>query len=183
MRNLLRDRRKPKELAANSQVIEITEKICDFKRLEQIVGGDLDVLEPAKIPTGWRKAVVSGELRFGFADAQKALPAVEGEVVARLQVVCQRCLEPMPLRLCATVRLLFAEQPDEGLEGFEVWEMDEERLRPLDLVEELLIMELPFSAVHVDDAACKVVGTPDNAASGEVIRPFAGLRTQMEKEN
>lgn len=183
MGNLLRDRRNPKELAANSQIIEFTEKIGEFRRLEQIVEGDLGVLEPAKIPPGWRDAAVTGELRFGFVDAQNALPAVEGEVGTTLQVACQRCLEPMPLHLHARVRLLFAEQPAESPEGYEVWETGEERLRLLDLVEELLIMELPFSAVHVDDAACKAVGTAVNERSGDTIRPFADLKAQMDKED
>ena len=183
MGNLLRDRRKPEELAENSQLFEFTEKIGEFKRLEQIVGDDLEVLEAAKIPPGWRDAVVTGELRFGFADAQKTRPAVEGQVAATLQAVCQRCLQPMPLHLRVMVRLLFAEESAEGPEGYEVWETGEERLRPIDLVEELLIMELPFSAVHVDDAACKVAGTVVNERAGDMIRPFADLKTQMGKED
>jgi uncharacterized metal-binding protein YceD (DUF177 family) len=183
MGNMLRDRRTPKELAANSQIIEFAEKIGGFRRLEQIVEGDLEVVEAAMIPPGWRDAVVTGELRFGFADAQKALPAVEGEIATTLQVACQRCLTPMPLQLHAQFRLLFADYPAESPEGYEVWEMGDERLRPLDLIEEILIMELPFSTVHVDDTACKAVGTADSDGSGEMIRPFADLKAQMGKKD
>jgi uncharacterized metal-binding protein YceD (DUF177 family) len=185
MGNPLRDRRTPQELAASGQVIEISDKIGSFGQLAEIVGGDLETLDPDKLPRGWRDAVVEGRLSFGFADAQQGLPALEGTVAVTIDAVCQRCLGPMLLPLVADLRLLFIDaESDAGIaEGFEVWEMEEERLRPLDLIEEVLIMSMPISALHVGDAVCVEPGTDEAASEKGTTRPFAGLKSQMEKDN
>ncbi|NIL92977.1 MAG: hypothetical protein GTO71_00705 [Woeseiaceae bacterium] len=182
MGNPLRDRRTPKELAASRQVIDFAIKITDLEQLTAIVEGDLETLDPDKLPSGWRETQATGQLRFGFADAQEALPQLEGEVSATIDVVCQRCLEPLSLPLAVELKLLFA--ADEAVDGgddFEVWELDEESIRPLDVVEEALIMALPLAAMH-DNEKCR---SPDEAEAGEsvTIRPFAALKSQMEKEN
>ena len=179
MGNLLRDRRSPSDLASSSQVIEFTEKLGDFGRLAGIVRADLDRLDPDTLPRNWRAAPVAGRLSFGFADAQERLAALEGRVAVTLDTVCQRCLRPMRLPLAVELRLVFASgaNPIDG-EGYEVWELDEEGLRPMDLVEETLIMALPLAARHGPGQACD--GAPiavDEA--GDTVRPFASLKEQM----
>ncbi|NIV18585.1 MAG: hypothetical protein GWN47_09335 [Woeseiaceae bacterium] len=183
MGNPLRDRRTPQELAASGQVIEIADKISDFGELSRIVGADLEALDPDKLPPDWRDADVVGQLSFGFADAQERLPALEGEVAVTIDAVCQRCLEPMKQPLAVTLRLLFGKGgPDAVEDGYEVWEMDEERLRPLDLVEEVLIMAMPLATLHDSDAACATTAGREEAP-GSTTRPFADLKSQMEKDN
>jgi hypothetical protein len=71
MGNPLRDRRPLAELAGQGQVIEIMEKIRNFERLAGIVDADLAVLDPDKLPQGWRDSAVTGRLAFGFVDAQQ----------------------------------------------------------------------------------------------------------------
>jgi uncharacterized protein len=183
MGNPLRDRRTPQELAASGQLIEIAEKVGDFKELSRIVGADLETLDPDKLPQHWRAVEVVGQLRFGFADAQDRLPALEGEVSVTIDAVCQRCLEPMKLALDVDLRYLFTEAgPDAVEDGFEVWEMDEELLRPLDLVEEVLIMAMPLAALHGSDVACAETESPEET-KGTTTRPFADLRSQMDNDN
>ena len=100
-----------------------------------------------------------------------------------IDAVCQRCLEPMKLPLTVDLRYLFTEAgPDAVEEGIEVWEMDEELLRPLDLVEEVLIMAMPFAALHGSDAACAETESPEET-KGTTTRPFADLRSQMDNDN
>jgi uncharacterized protein len=185
MGNPLRDRRTPQELAASGQVIEISEKISSFERLAGIVGGDLDTLDPDKLPSDWRNAAVVGRLSFGFADAQQGLAALEGTVAVTIDAVCQRCLEPMQVPMAADLRLLFAAGDSDVAcaEGFEVWEMEEERLRPLDLVEEVLIMSMPISALHEDDESCAEPDIEATTGERETTRPFADLRSQLDKGN
>jgi uncharacterized protein len=184
MGNLLRDRRNPSELAASGQVIEFSEKITDFERLTEIVGGDLETLDPDKLPPDWRDTVVAGQLSFGFADAQKGLPTLQGKVAMTIDAVCQRCLEPMQVPLAAELRLLLGGDGSAIADddGYEVWELEDETLRLLDLVEEALIMAMPFAAAHVDNEACNESGATDEVSS-ERIRPFAMLKSQMEKDN
>ena len=183
MGNPLRDRRTPQELAASGQVIEITEKISEFKELDRIVGADLETLDPDMMPPDWCDADVVGQLRFGFVDAQDRIPALEGEVSTAIDAVCQRCLGPMKLPVAVDLRYLFAGAGQEAADdGFEVWEMGEERLRPMDLVEEVLIMAMPLAALHESDAACAKTKSPEET-TGKTTRPFADLRSQMENDN
>ena len=184
MGNLLRDRRTASEWAASGQTIEFSEKINSFKRLAGIVENDLEALDPDKLPPDWRDNVVAGQLSFGFAAAHGGVAALDGRVSATIDAVCQRCLESFRVPLEAELRLLFAgdkSAPDDD-DGHEHWELDEEKLRPLDIVEEALIMAMPLTAMHVDDEICR---EPDAAEidSGEKIRPFAMLKSQMEDED
>jgi uncharacterized metal-binding protein YceD (DUF177 family) len=184
MGNPLRDRRTAAEFAAVGQVIEFTDKISSFAGLAAIVEADLAALEPSRIPSAWRDSEISGRLQFGFVDAAGRLPIVSGRATTTIDVVCQRCLEPFRLTLRVEPKLLLldAEQVVDDYEEFEVWELDEAALRPQDIVEELLIMALPYSAMHSRMAECKVFSAselPDDAGPAELKRPFADLRSQM----
>jgi len=183
MGNPLRDRRTAAEWAAVGQVIEIAEKLGSFEQLTAIVEADLAALEPAKMPAGWRESVVAGELIFGFADAQNRVPAVECEVAATVDALCQRCLEPFRLAVQTEAKLLLLELDEaaEEYDEYEVWELEESTLRPQDIVEELLIMALPFSAMHVDSASCKALSAKADD-SEELTKPFADLRAQMTQD-
>ena len=89
----------------------------------------------------------------------------------------------MPLEADTKLLLLELEQDADGYDEYEVWELEERLLRPLDIVEELLIMALPFSAMHAESAACRALSgdTPDNAE--KMTTPFAALREQMAEDN
>ncbi len=181
MGNPLRDRRPLSDLANRSQVIDIKADIASFPRLEQIVKDDLSRLGAGKLPAGWQQAVVSGRLEFGFVDAQRQIASMSGTVWLTLDAVCQRCLRAMKLPLEVDLRLVFAtaeqEMPDSG--GYEVWELEETRVRPFDIVEENLVMALPLVVAHTDTAACDQDISSATADTGRTVRPFAHLKAQM----
>ena len=184
MANPLRDRRTAAEWAADGQVIDFAKKLSFFGRLASIVEEDLAALEAAKMPANWRDSVVSGRLEFGFADPQRRVPAVVCEMTATVDAVCQRCLEAfrLPLQTEAELLLLALEETAEGYEDDEVWELDGDTLRPLDIVEEMLIMALPFAAMHTDTESCRALSA---SADDEEKRttPFAALRAQMTQDH
>lgn len=181
MGNPLRDLRTPSDLAISGQVIEFTEKLSNFEGLAKIVEADLLALDPVRLPVNWRDSLVTGTLSFRVASAHKGLPVLEGQVAATLDAVCQRCLGPFQMPLEVQLRLLFADghkSEDDG-GGYEVWELAEETLRPLDIVEEALIMAIPFSATHVDSDICARMD--EKIESGvKKLAPFAGLKAQMD---
>ena len=186
MGNPLQDRRTAADLASVGQVIEIADKLSSFEGLASIVEADLAALDPDKMPSGWRDSAVLGELQFGFADAEKRIPVVTGRATATVGAVCQRCLEPFRLQLEIEPKLLLLEmeQSDGGYPDFEVWELDEQTVRPQDIVEELLIMAMPFSAMHDNMADCKAftsVESSDDDAE-KLVTPFATLRSQMTQK-
>ena len=186
MSNPLRDRRPVTELAAVGQVIEFAEQISDFKSLAAILEADLAALDPDRIPSAWRESSVSGRLQFSYADVAGRIPMLTGSADAKAVAVCQRCLEPFELTLCVEPGLLLldAEEVAEGLDDFEVWEIDEHVVRPQDIVEELLIMAMPFSAKHDNMAECKALLSAKSSVDEDVeklVNPFADLRSQMQQ--
>ncbi|MBT8100079.1 MAG: DUF177 domain-containing protein [Gammaproteobacteria bacterium] len=180
MGNPLRDRRDPQNLAANAQVIEINEQLGDFDGLAEIVAADLDALDEALRPQQWRERDVTGELRFGYGTAQAGLPLLSGTVEVCIDAVCQRCLKSMRFPLRAELELaLAAPQADIGEAGdLEVWELDSELIRPIEIVQEALIMALPLVAMHSKDGHCDN-GEPEFDERNETTRPFADLRQRM----
>jgi uncharacterized metal-binding protein YceD (DUF177 family) len=185
MGNPLRERRTAADLAACAQVIEIASKIGDFERLSIIVDADLAALDADRMPTGWRDSAVKGSLEFGFADAQQLLPKVSCRVEATVDAVCQRCLEAfrLPLEVEADLLLLELGQDADDFDELEVWELEETLLRPQDIVEEMLIMALPFSAMHADSASCKALSPEVEESAEKTTTPFAALRDQMAQDN
>ena len=184
MGNPLRVRRPLGELAARGQVIEIAEKIGSFERLAGIVEADLATLDPDKIPQDWRDARVTGQLEFGFADAREQVVSLVGDVALTVDVVCQRCLEPFRLALHSELRLLptTGEQGVSAAADMEPWELDDERVCPAEIVEEVLIMALPLSAMHDNAAACREFEATGDEA-GQTTRPFAALKARLEEDN
>ena len=179
MGNPLTDRRTPQELAMSRQVVELADKIGEFERLSAVVAADLDALDAEKRPAGWRDALVAGRLEFGFAGGREDTPALDGEVETTISAVCQRCLEPMQLTLRAELKLLLANRE---YDGYEAWELDGETVRPLDIVDEALVMAMPISAMHTDSDKCRPVAATTDVAEDKT-RPFAALRAQMEESD
>ena len=183
MGNPLRVRRPVAELAAKGQVFEMAEKIGSFERLAGIVAADLATLEPDKIPDHWRDSPVTGRLEFGFVDAQMQVASLEGEVAVTLDAVCQRCLEPFRLNLSTELRLLptMVGQGVSGGADFEVWELVEDTICPAEIVEEVLIMAMPLSAMHDSAEACGGYEPADEQVE-QTTRPFAALKAQLEQD-
>jgi uncharacterized metal-binding protein YceD (DUF177 family) len=182
MGNPLQDQCTAIELASSGQVIEISNKISYFGGLSSIVEADLTALSPDKMPTGWRDRDVHGELQFGFAGIEARVPIMTGSVTVIVDAVCQRCLELMQfeIRIEPKLLLLSSERSVDGYDEFEVWELAKTELRPQDIVEELLIMALPLSAMHNKTADCKALSSSvDDEGREELVRPFATLRSQM----
>ena len=184
MGNPLHDRRTPQDLAASGQVIEIANKVGDFERLAGIVEADLAALNPDKLPRDWRDAKVAGQLGFSFVAMPGNVPALEGQVTVTIDAVCQRCLKPFGLPLEVELRYLFGgdQAAGNGGDDYEIWDLHDDKLCPADLVEEALIMALPLAAMHENDANCNK-DRSDEGRTDNTIRPFASLKTQMDKEN
>jgi uncharacterized protein len=184
MANPLFDRVVPKEFAARGQLIECKGKMGDFERLVEFVEADIAAVSEDMRPQRWRAEPVDIRLQFGWADGPQGVPSLTGRASAQIPAVCQRCLEAFELSLEASLKMLLVEPgewPD--LAGYEVWELEEEALRLADIVEESLVMAMPLAPTHGSMESCAGL-LVENIASGlETVRPFADLRSKMEKSN
>ncbi len=176
----LRDRQSLEALTEKKLVIEIAEQIGSFDGLADSVRQELSALGEAERPTGWRELPVRGRLVFGRGGSDRA--TLSGQLNAGVPAVCQRCLEPFVWPLATGVELFFVtpDSPVTGSEAREPWELTDELVRPIDIVDELLVMALPLAARHEDGAGCSPDGPPD--AKGHKTRPFAILPAQMGRK-
>jgi uncharacterized protein len=74
-----------------------------------------------------------------------------GQIRATLEVVCQRCLEPMPVEVKSEVRLGIVRRESEAVAlppEYEPLQVDGERISLLSVVEDELILALPVAPLH-----------------------------------
>lgn len=177
----LRDRRPVNELAKKGQHIEISAKIGDFERLVNVIEKDFALLQAADVPSDWRDTPVLGRLDFSFADRDGEVAALDAELKTRVAAVCQRCLRPFEWPLQATLKLKLdeSESTTEQSDGYELWELDDDTICPLEIVDEALTMALPLSARHEDKNECVDIGS--DGPGSRMTTPFASLRSQMDE--
>ncbi len=173
----------PRQWAEIGQAIDFQEKIKDFPRLYDSLADDLAALDESADPGDWSGRPVIGTTRFTFLDTNSGL--VVAQLVARVDApaVCQRCLRLLRVSLEIDERYLLVAQGEEvGRDDYEHWDYDGDRLRPLDLVDEALVMALPFAARHAASEGCSAPIVADAPAAEKTIRPFAGLKDALEAE-
>jgi uncharacterized protein len=121
---------------------------------------------------------VRASLKFGLGAGGRVL--ISGDIDASLMLQCQRCLEPVRVPVISTFR--FAVQVGSGGEdapqGFELLDDRGEGIVPADLVEEELLLALPFAAAHGSIEECgelaKRLASP--GLDKDSKHPFAVLR-------
>ncbi|MBT5330168.1 MAG: hypothetical protein HOL48_00090 [Porticoccaceae bacterium] len=125
----------------------------------------------------------TAELRF-FWDEQKRL-RVTGQVAAQMDVLCQRCLEPMPLNLEVAVNAAVVwteEQVTQLSSELEPWIGEEERVNAQELLEDELLLALPIMPAH-EQQDCEGLSsftTEPNEEPGERQKPFADLASLIK---
>jgi uncharacterized protein len=171
----------PKDLADRSYTIEKPGKIDDFDRLVEVIEKDLEDQGKQDLPQTWRQAPVDIKLRFGFSAAWPGIPSLEGELSTTVAAVCQRCLEPFDMALKTDVRLLFPRRDVSVNSGeeYEVWELDEDTVTPAEIVEEALIMAMPFSTLHASSKDCSMWPEESEEDTPDKVRPFADLKSLL----
>ena len=125
-------------LADRGAVLEGSIELSQLGRLKGLLGST----------EGTVRARIS--LRRGYDDL--LLVALECE--AQLELVCQRCLEPVQHELRERVDFAVAETEDSWAvlpQGMELIALNGDRLQPATLIEDELIVSLPLVPRHGDD--------------------------------
>lgn len=138
-----------------------------LRRMERLAGSLCDA-----------QGRVDVELHFG-RDAQR-IPFVQGRVQARLTMICQRCLEPMEVRIERDLLLaLVRSEAETGrLPGkYEPLLVTPEPMAVAGIVEDELLLALPIVPLHAAGEPCRV-RTPyraDDDGVAQARHPFAVL--------
>ncbi len=132
------------------------------------------------------EGVVEVDLMFQVDDI--GVPCIRGELHATLQVICQRCMEPMKLAIDASVSLGLLKREDRGEElpgEYEPLVIDEHPASLSDIIEDELILALPVVPMHelTECPAAEYVAAGTEATEETVTEnPFAVL-TQLKSNH
>ncbi|KOR31077.1 hypothetical protein TI04_02745 [Achromatium sp. WMS2] len=117
---------------------------------------------------------------------------IRGQISGNVQLTCQRCLEPisMELVLKPTLALIrdYAEM-EQLPDAYEPLLVTNSQLRPLDIIEDELILALPTIPMHTQDASCSIpkslktdkLTNQEFRPSGCIERPFQVLEQMKHK--
>ena len=98
-------------------------------------------------------SVMAFDLIFSFND--RGVPVVKGQIHAELKTQCLRCYEPMllPLSLAVNLQLMDLDSSlARGLDDDDVLTFAGQTLQLKDLIEEEIILNMPMSPRHLDNA-------------------------------
>jgi uncharacterized protein len=130
-------------------------------------------------------------LAFGHDEEGRKL--LSGTLKASVQVLCQRCMGPMPLAIASSLELLVSDEGRQpGQEALEVVSMEEGNLDVVGLIEDELILSLPLAPVHDDNDCSTALNSYREQTQGReqgLSNPFSilaslrGDRTNSEDDN
>lgn len=136
------------------------------------------------------------EVALKFARGIQGRRQITGELTARAQVTCERCLEPVEIQLSESIQLVLLESESEAaaLEPeWDPWLSDHYKLQLAELVDEQVILALPIVNLHREKDCIEALGYQQAAEPGEqgaadtdgAENPFAVLKAlkQSGKEN
>lgn len=115
-------------------------------------------------------------LKLAFSRTENGLTCITGSYETEMQLTCQRCLEPVTVKLAETINvgITFAGSANKLPASAEPLVLTEDTILLADFIEEEILLGLPISPMHElqECAAAIQVRHSDNAASG----PFQVLK-------
>jgi uncharacterized protein len=136
---------------------------------------------------------VHAHLQFG---REQGFMVAQVGLRAQLELICQRCMGPMPVPIETNSPVLLIESEAEAEAAPVEWETylaAEGRLSFEALAAEELLLALPVVPLHADSSACEAAGSrsvpaardaepasPHSATEQATVRPFADLRALLD---
>jgi uncharacterized protein len=121
------------------------------------LSGELDVGTLTRLSSLLHSDFGSVRATLRFRQRGDGWLAAELEVLATVELVCQRCLEPFRHELDETVNVVIADRnslPATVPDGFEPFELEDGRLQPAELLEDELIVAMPLVPKHARVEDC-----------------------------
>lgn len=164
----------PFRLASQGRTLQGSLPLCDFPRLAD----------------GVEDAAGAVFFRLEFRHVAPGRDKVSGHVEATVRLLCQRCLEPFAYALESSLDAWLVETevdlasfPDEE----DVVLVPEGRLHVASLIEDELLLAIPFAPLHADLEVCRGVSHRGSVAQAAPVaptkpNPFAVLAQLKDKD-
>jgi uncharacterized protein len=151
---------------------------------DERLAGELDVMRQARIADRLAPTNVATRVAWTIAGGHDAAgrPTLSVAIEGNLPVICQRCLQPFALPVAQQTELLLARTQAE-LETLDAGEAEvvlaAAPLDALTLIEDEILLSLPFAPTHAEGQCPESLGPGANAATAGqapgATSPFARL--------
>jgi uncharacterized protein len=124
---------------------------------EVVLGGELDIDKLMRLKSLLHSDAGSVRATLRFRQRGGGWLALTLDFQAVVELVCQRCLEPVRQELAESVNVVIAEGdslPATAPTEFEPFELEEGRFQPAQLVEDELIVAVPLVPKHARVEDC-----------------------------
>lgn len=153
-----------RKLAATGAIITAREPLASFRRLCGMLESDAGDVE----------------VRLHFFTDEQGMRRIDGSVRAQVQVLCQRCLQPLPVDIDSTFAAAVVWSDDDAGQvprQCDPYIAGDEPQDVRDLIEDELIISLPFVSYHAPEQCVPAGYTqqPAGEAPAERENPFKVL--------
>ncbi len=133
----------------------------------------------------------SVQVELGFYLNESGKRVIRSKIEAEVEVICQRCLEPLGISLTDDIKLGLIKKEEDAAkleEELDPWICEDHKLDIASLVEEQLILCLPLVSYHPDKACIERLDyaakpdADDQQASQQNDNPFAVLSVLKEND-
>ena len=159
-------------------------KIQCFRKLSKILEKDLNDLEEPMNYRDWSSEDVEIDIEITSKNFGQFLPVVSGELRTQYHLACKNCLRPLKkvIRLPLTLILCRNSDTEKEINGYDLWELSGDEIKVHDLIEEILILDVPLYAKHDKEKNCITYNKPQVSKQRSIVTPFADLRNQLNKK-
>ncbi|GMR08541.1 MAG: 23S rRNA accumulation protein YceD [Gammaproteobacteria bacterium] len=162
----------------------IPEHIDPFRLAEadRQIAGRLPLEQMQRLAPSLVSSAGAVEIDLMFQMDDIGVPCIKGKLHATLQVICQRCMEPMGLNIDASICLGLVDGKDRGEElpgEYEPLVIGEAHVSLPDIIEDELILALPVVPMHElaeCPAAEHVAASTETTEETVKENPFAVLK-------
>jgi uncharacterized protein len=162
----------PRKLASQGVEIHAVEVVSSFDRLAGLLANE------------------QGELTIdlAFRRDESNLVCIDGHIAGVLQIPCQRCLEAMPLTVDSHFQIAVVKDDEQATRiprAYEPVIVDEEGLELLPMIEDELILCVPYTNYHEPEHCAVKLIPPDEEESDDTPpernNPFTVLAALKQK--
>ena len=165
----------------DNQRIKGEYKVRDFEKIVRLIQKDhLNAIDSID-SKDWLKEEVRINLKQEIANLNFDEKKVSGSIKIKLYLTCQNCLNVVESDLNIPVSIILCKESKKNIKAFEMWEIYEEKIKLKDLIEELIIISLPFYFKHKSSKDCIVYDYKLNNNRTKTL-PFANLKNQLNND-
>ena len=135
---------------------------------DERIAGNLPIQSFTRLSSLLQTSDGNVQVRIVFGIGENDHPLISGDIQTKVAVLCQRCLQEMPLELETEFRVIALESDSEdGAEHglFNTVLSEHGEIDLYELIEDELLMAMPMAPMHASGDPCAAVPSPGRRRS------------------